>query len=109
MYINLALKNAELRGLVGSLLSTLVIRVPLQKVRKNEEPVYPLRSKVPEGTNKYPFQKIESSDTLNWNGYTCRCPMVNIISASDIRASEGFRNVNAEFRRFFNDTVVLMM
>jgi hypothetical protein len=46
------------------------IPVSLQKVRKNEEPGYPLRSKVPEGKNKYPFQKIESSDILNWNGYT---------------------------------------
>jgi len=46
------------------------IPVPLQKVRKNEEPVYPLRSKAPGGTYKYPFQKTESSDILNWNGYT---------------------------------------
>ena len=46
------------------------IPVPLQKVIKKEEAVYPLRSKVPEGTNKYPLQKIESSDFLNWNGYT---------------------------------------
>jgi len=46
------------------------IPVPLQKVLKNKEPVYPLRSKVPEGTNKYPFQQIESSDILNWSGHT---------------------------------------
>jgi len=28
-----------------------------------------LRSKVPAGTKKYPFQKSESSDFLNWNEY----------------------------------------
>jgi hypothetical protein len=47
----------------------LVIPVPIKKVRKNEELVYPLRSKAPGGTSKYPFKQKESSDTLNWNGY----------------------------------------
>ena len=47
----------------------LIYRFHFKKSEKNEEPVYPLRSKVPEGTNKYPFQQIESSDILDWNGY----------------------------------------
>jgi len=37
------------------------IPVPLQKVGKNEEPVYPLRSKVPEGTNTIKILLAHSS------------------------------------------------
>jgi hypothetical protein len=80
--------------------------VPIQNVIKNEGPVYPLRSNVPERTGSInvhgPFQQTRSLDLLNWNGYPSVVKPVKQLSVVHILL-DGYARADT-FKRVFDGT-----